>query len=181
MRRIMGTIGLLGGVVLMAAAAHGEGEAKRSKAIIETTKGTITIELYNDLAPKTAANFVKLANQGFYNGIIFHRVIPNFMVQTGDPTGTGTGGPGYAFEDEFGAGLTHSQPGTVSMANSGPNTNGSQFFITVVPTPWLDGRHAIFGHVIAGQDVVTAIVNAQRNAQDRPLQDITMTTVTIQE
>lgn len=159
----------------------GSAETKRPKAIIETTKGRIVAELYSDKAPKTVANFVKLAKQGFYNGIIFHRVIPDFMVQTGDPTGTGTGGPGYKFADEFSPDLHHDTPGIFSMANSGPNTNGSQFFITLVATPWLDGKHAIFGHVIEGQPVVEAIAAVKRNLQDKPLEDISMKQVTIQE
>ena len=157
------------------------GAAMRPKATIETTKGTIVIELYKDEAPKTVANFIKLAKQGFYNGIIFHRVIPGFMVQTGDPTGTGMGGPGYTFEDEFSPTLTHDGPGVVSMANAGPNTNGSQFFITLAATPWLNGKHTIFGRVVEGQVVVEQIVAVERNAQDRPLTDIAMKQVTIQE
>ena len=150
------------------------------KATIETTMGTIVIELYPDEAPKTVENFAKLAKQGFYNGIIFHRVIPNFMVQTGDPTGTGTGGPGYKFADEFSPKLKHDKPGRVSMANAGPNTNGSQFFITVIPTPWLDGKHSIFGQVVSGQDVVNAIVNAPRGANDKPTTPIKMVKVTVE-
>ncbi|MBI4343059.1 MAG: peptidylprolyl isomerase [Candidatus Omnitrophica bacterium] len=157
------------------------GAAGRPKAVIDTSKGRIVIELYQDKAPKTVANFVKLATQGFYNGIIFHRVIPDFMVQTGDPTGTGRGGPGYTFADEFSPDLHHDGPGVVSMANAGPNTNGSQFFITLAPTPWLDGKHTVFGRVLEGQSVVDQIVAMPRNAQDRPLTDVKMTQVTIQE
>ena len=153
----------------------------RPKAVIETSKGRIVIELYKDQAPKTVENFVTLAKKKFYDGIIFHRVIPGFMVQTGDPTGTGTGGPGYTFADEFAPDLRHDAPGMLSMANAGPNTNGSQFFITVAATPWLDGRHAIFGKVIEGQEVVDQIVAVPRNANDRPLTDVKMTRVTIQE
>jgi cyclophilin family peptidyl-prolyl cis-trans isomerase len=156
-------------------------QSNRPKAVIETGKGKIVIELYRDRAPKTVENFVKLAKDGFYNGIIFHRVIPGFMVQTGDPTGTGTGGPGYTFPDEFAPGLRHDSAGIVSMANAGPNTNGSQFFITLAPTPWLDGKHAIFGRVVEGQPVVEQIAAAPRNAQDRPNADIKMTKVTIEE
>ena len=156
-------------------------EAARPRAMIETTKGTIVIELYRDEAPATVANFIKLAAQGFYNGIIVHRVIPGFMIQTGDPTGTGMGGPGYAFADEFSPALHHEGPGVVSMANAGPNTNGSQFFITLAATPWLDGKHAIFGRVVEGQAVVDAIAAVPRNAQDKPLADVAMTRVTIQE
>ena len=126
-------------------------------ATIDTSRGTIQLKLHDDKAPKTVANFEKLAKQGFYNGLKFHRVIENFMIQTGCPQGTGTGGPGYKFADEFHADLKHTGPGVLSMANSGPNTNGSQFFITHVATPWLDGKHSVFGQVIAGQDVVNAI------------------------
>lgn len=126
-------------------------------ATIETDKGTIKIQLHDDKAPKTVANFEKLAKDGFYDGLKFHRVINDFMVQTGCPHGTGTGGPGYKFEDEFHPDLKHEGPGVLSMANSGPNTNGSQFFITHVKTDWLDGKHAVFGKVLEGQDVVDAI------------------------
>ena len=170
---------LLVGISAMTSIARGE--PARPRATIETTKGTIVIELHKDEAPKTVENFVKLATQGFYNGIIFHRVIPGFMIQTGDPTGTGTGGPGYAFADEFSPTLHHDGPGVVSMANAGPNTNVSQFFITLAPTPWLDGKHTIFGRVVEGQEVVDLIAAAPRNPNDKPLQDIAMTRVTISE
>ena len=126
-------------------------------AVIETNRGTIEAELFADKVPLTAANFINLANRGYYDGISFHRVIEDFMVQTGDPEGSGRGGPGYKFEDEFNSSLKHAVPGVLSMANSGPGTNGSQFFITHVPTPWLDGKHSVFGQVISGQDVVNAI------------------------
>jgi peptidyl-prolyl cis-trans isomerase B (cyclophilin B) len=126
-------------------------------ATIDTNRGTIRIQLHDDKAPKTVANFVKLAGEGFYDGLKFHRVIDDFMVQTGCPQGTGTGGPGYKFEDEFHPDLKHDGPGVVSMANAGPNTNGSQFFITHVKTDWLDGKHSVFGHVLKGQDVVNSI------------------------
>ena len=179
MRRAMWSAMVLAGMGMMSGAVQGEGV--RPKAVIETTKGTIVIELYHDHAPKTVANFIKLATQGFYNGIIFHRVIPGFMIQTGDPTGTGRGGPGYSFDDEFSPTLHHYAPGVVSMANAGPNTNGSQFFITVAATPWLDGHHTIFGRVVDGQAVVEQIVQAPRDAGDKPLQPIAMTKVTIQE
>ena len=126
-------------------------------AAIETTRGTIRIELYDDLVPKTCENFQKLVEQGFYDGLIFHRVIENFMIQTGCPEGTGMGGPGYKFEDEFHDSLKHSGPGILSMANSGPNTNGSQFFITHTETAWLDNKHSVFGKVVSGQEVVDSI------------------------
>ena len=126
-------------------------------ATISTSKGTIRIELHGDKTPKTVANFEKLAGDGFYDGLTFHRVIADFMVQAGCPKGNGTGGPGYSFEDEFDSDLRHDGPGVLSMANSGPNTNGSQFFITHVATPHLDDKHSIFGRVIEGQDIVDTI------------------------
>ena len=126
-------------------------------ARIDTNRGAIRIELHADRAPRTAANFETLAAKGFYNGLKFHRVIANFMIQGGCPDGTGRGGPGYNFPDEFHPELKHDGPGVLSMANSGPNTNGSQFFITHVATPWLDGKHSVFGRVIDGQDVVNKI------------------------
>jgi cyclophilin family peptidyl-prolyl cis-trans isomerase len=130
---------------------------KQYTANIETNRGVIVLKLYASQAPRTVNNFVCLAEDGYYDGVTFHRVIPDFMVQTGDPTGTGRGGPGYTFKDEFDPKLKHDQPGVLSMANSGPGTNGSQFFITHVPTPWLDGKHSVFGQVTQGQDVVNAI------------------------
>ncbi|MGF1633514.1 MAG: peptidylprolyl isomerase [Phycisphaerae bacterium] len=132
--------------------------AKSYQAVFNTSRGQIVVDLLDKDAPQTVNNFVFLAREGFYDGIIFHRVIPDFMVQGGDPTGTGTGGPGYKFKDEASAlKLKHDAPGTLSMANAGPNTNGSQFFITHGPTDWLDGKHAVFGKVTEGQDVVDAI------------------------
>jgi peptidyl-prolyl cis-trans isomerase B (cyclophilin B) len=126
-------------------------------ATIVTNRGTIRVRLHADKTPKTVANFEKLAVQGFYNGLKFHRVIADFMVQTGCPSGNGTGGPGYMFPDEFHPELRHDSAGVLSMANRGPNTNGSQFFITHVATPWLDNKHSVFGRVISGQEVVNAI------------------------
>lgn len=126
-------------------------------ATIVTDRGTIRIQLHADKAPRTVANFEKLIGKGFYNGLKFHRVIANFMIQGGCPLGTGTGGPGYDFDDEFHPDLKHDGPGVLSMANAGPNTNGSQFFITHVATPWLDGKHSVFGRVIEGQDIVNKI------------------------
>lgn len=131
------------------------------KATIKTNKGEIHLNLFADKTPVTVANFVNLANRGFYNGLKFHRVIDQFMIQGGCPRGTGTGGPGYNFKDEFDASLRHSKPGILSMANSGPNSNGSQFFITHVPTPWLDGKHSVFGEVVGAED--QKVVNAIRN------------------
>jgi cyclophilin family peptidyl-prolyl cis-trans isomerase len=149
------------------------------KIKIETNLGVIEAKLFAAEAPKTVENFVKLTEKGFYDGIIFHRVIPDFMVQTGDPTGTGRGGPGYQFEDEFSSKLKHNKPGIFSMANSGPGTNGSQFFITVAATPWLDNRHSVFGEVTAGMDVVTKISLANRDRQDKPVSEIKMLKVSV--
>lgn len=128
------------------------------KATIKTNKGDINLNLTDDKTPVTVANFVNLAKQGFYNDLSFHRVIPDFMIQGGCPIGTGTGGPGYKFEDEFDASLKHDKPGVLSMANAGPGTNGSQFFVTHVATPWLDGKHSVFGEVASAEDM--AVVNA---------------------
>ena len=130
---------------------------KSYTATIKTNRGDIVIDLYADKTPKTVNNFVFLVNDGYYNGVSFHRVIDNFMVQTGDPTGTGRGGPGYKFADEIHPSLRHTGPGILSMANAGPGTNGSQFFITHVKTDWLDGKHSVFGKVREGMDVVNAI------------------------
>ena len=156
-------------------------EVKRPIANFETTMGNFRIELYSDLAPNTVKNFVDLAKKNFYDGVIFHRVIDNFMIQGGDPTGTGMGGPGYHIPDEFGKGLKHNSKGILSMANAGPDTGGSQFFITLVPTPWLDGHHAIFGHVIEGMEVVEAIGHTKTGRGDRPVEDVVMKKVTIEE
>ena len=149
-------------------------------AVINTNMGTIEIELFADKTPKTVENFVGLANKGFYDGIIFHRVIADFMLQGGDPTGTGRGGEslwGGKFEDEFVPELKHDTPGILSMANAGPNTNGSQFFITLVPTPWLDGKHTIFGKVINGMNVVEDIGKVKTGPGDKPVEDVLMITV----
>ena len=127
------------------------------QAVLHTDKGEIKIDLFSDKVPSTVNNFVFLAQVGFYDGVIFHRVIDDFMAQTGDPTGTGRGGPGYTFSDEFHKDLKHNKPGILSMANAGANTNGSQFFITHIPTPWLDGKHSVFGEVIEGMDVLFSI------------------------
>ena len=146
---------------------------------IETTLGTIAIELFPKEAPKTVENFLKLVGKGFYDGVVFHRVIPGFMVQTGDPEGTGRGGPGYTIPDEFHPKLRHDKAGVLSMANAGPNTGGSQFFITLGPTPHLNDKHAIFGTVIRGQDVVVKIGNSPRDRSDRPKEEVKMIKVLV--
>lgn len=149
------------------------------KVHFTTNLGEFTAELFEDKAPKTAANFIDLVEKGFYDGVIFHRVIDDFMIQGGDPTGTGMGGPGYTIDDEFGPGLAHDSEGILSMANAGPNTGGSQFFITLVPTPWLNGHHAIFGKITDGMDVVHKIGSTPTDYADRPLQDVVMEKVEI--
>jgi cyclophilin family peptidyl-prolyl cis-trans isomerase len=144
-----------------------------STATLHTSEGAIEVELYPTDAPKTVENFVKLSRDGFYEGVIFHRVIPDFMIQGGDPTGTGMGGPGYEFEDEFNQHRV--VRGALAMANAGPNTNGSQFFIvTAEATPWLDGKHTVFGKVTSGMDVVDRISEADRDANDRPRTPVTI-------
>ena len=148
---------------------------------IETNHGTISAEMFMDAAPETAGNFIELAKKGYYDGLVFHRVIKDFMIQGGCPDGTGMGGPGYTIEDEFAPGLAHDGKGVFSMANAGPNTGGSQFFITLVPTPWLDGKHAIFGKVTAGVDVVDAIGAARTGMGDRPVEAVVMEKVTVSE
>ena len=163
-------------------------------AILKTSMGEIVIRLFEDKAPKTVANFVGLATgtkawsdpksgqqveRPLYNGTIFHRVIPNFMIQGGDPLGIGSGGPGYRFPDEFHPQLRHDKPGILSMANAGLNSNGSQFFIIHQATPWLDGKHSVFGEVVRGHDVVEAIGKAPRDARDKPLADVVLVEVVI--
>jgi peptidyl-prolyl cis-trans isomerase A (cyclophilin A) len=143
--------------------------------------GNFTIELFEQQAPKTVENFVKLAEKKFYDGVIFHRVIDGFMIQGGDPTGTGRGGPGYQFADEFHPQLKHTSEGILSMANAGPNTNGSQFFITLTATPHLDGKHAVFGKVVEGMDVVKKIGKTPTKAGDRPVTDVVMKAVRIEK
>jgi peptidyl-prolyl cis-trans isomerase A (cyclophilin A) len=152
----------------------------RTVAVFNTNMGDFKIELFNDKAPITFGNFKKLVDQGFYNGLIFHRVIPNFMIQTGCPHGTGYGGPGYTIRDEFHPDLKHDTKGIVSMANSGrPHTGGSQFFITVAPTPWLDKHHSIFGKVVEGMDVVEKIAKVDRDRSDKPLNKVVINSVTL--
>ena len=154
------------------------GEDNMTKILLETTKGNITIELRKDM-PITAGNFEKLVKEGFYDGTIFHRVIKNFMIQGGDPTGTGMGGPGYTIPDEFTAN-NHNNRGTIAMANAGPNTGGSQFFINVVDNNFLDNKHPVFGKVIKGMDVVDSIVNTPTDANDKPLEEIKIIKAIIQ-
>ncbi len=159
----------------------GETKVANPIAVFETSKGTFEIELYKDKAPKTAENFITLVNKGFYDGLIFHRVIDGFMIQGGDPNGNGTGGPGYTIPDEFHKDLKHSSEGILSMANAGPNTGGSQFFITLAKTPWLDGHHAVFGKVVKGMEVVRAIGKVECDFQDKPLEDVVIKKITIKE
>jgi len=149
-----------------------------TQATLHTSEGSIEIELFPEDAPKTVANFTKLAGEGFYDGLVFHRVIPDFMIQGGCPEGIGTGGPGYQFEDEFN---DHKVvKGALAMANSGPNTNGSQFFIvTAEATPWLDGKHTVFGQVTSGQDVADRISHVDRDGRDRPTTPVTLDSVEI--
>jgi peptidyl-prolyl cis-trans isomerase B (cyclophilin B) len=155
-------------------------EAMSSTAVMHTNHGDITLELFDEEAPKTVANFKKLAGDNFYDGVIFHRVIKDFMVQGGDPTGTGTGGPGYTFEDEFNEHQV--VRGALAMANAGPNTNGSQFFIvTTDAAPWLDGKHTVFGHVVDGMEVVDKIEGSETDGRDKPLEEARIERVSLQE
>lgn len=191
MRRILFLLTLfaIGGTMSVQAATH-------KLAVLETSKGTITCELYADKAPITVANFIELATgkkewvdpktgqkkKGhFYDGLTFHRVIPNFMIQGGDPAGNGSGGPGYQFQDEIVPTLVFDKPGKLAMANAGPGTNGSQFFITVAATPWLNGHHTIFGAVTQGQNVVDAMTQVRRDANDRPLEPVVIKHIIIKE
>jgi cyclophilin family peptidyl-prolyl cis-trans isomerase len=149
-----------------------------TNATMRTNHGAIGVELFDDDAPKTVENFTKLARDGFYDGVIFHRVIPDFMIQGGDPTGTGSGGPGYQFEDELNDRKV--ERGALAMANAGPNTNGSQFFIVTAPAcPWLDGKHTVFGRVTSGMDVVDAIENVETGPGDRPRDDVRIESVSM--
>ena len=148
-------------------------------AQVDTNLGSFKIELFEDRAPKTTKNFIDLAQKGFYNGTIFHRVIEGFMIQGGDPQGTGRGGPGYTIKDEFHKELRHSGPGILSMANAGPNTGGSQFFVTLAATPWLDNKHAVFGKVTEGLDVVQKIGSTKTAAGDRPVQEQKINSISV--
>lgn len=149
-------------------------------ANVQTNRGAFSIELFEDKAPKTTKNFIDLAEKGFYDGVVFHRVIDGFMIQGGDPTGTGRGGPGYTIPDEFHPELRHSGEGILSMANAGPNTGGSQFFITLDATSWLDGKHAVFGKVVEGIETIRAIGGTAKGPGDRPLEDVVMESVKIE-
>lgn len=153
--------------------------SENRKIKFTTNKGVFVAEMFEDKAPLTTKNFIELVEKGFYDGIIFHRVIDGFMIQGGDPTGTGMGGPGYKIKDEFGEGLKHDDEGLLSMANAGPNTGGSQFFITLAPTPWLNGHHAIFGKVVEGMDVVRLIGVVPTDFRDRPREAVTMEKVEV--
>jgi len=169
MRKLLFVL-LVIGVFINAACAQKEGTI----ASLKTNQGTIEIKLFTDIAPRTCENFAGLIEKGYYDGIIFHRVIKGFMIQGGDPTGTGRGGEslwGGKFEDEFSADIQFTKPGLLAMANSGPNTNGSQFFITTAKTPWLNMRHTIFGEVVSGYDVVQKIENTERDSADRPISE----------
>lgn len=161
-----------------------EGESKVANriAVFDTNMGEFEIELFEDKTPITTKNFIDLAQEGFYDGVIFHRIIDGFMIQGGDPTGTGMGGPGYTIEDEFTPELTHESEGILSMANTGrPHTGGSQFFITLAATPWLDGHHTVFGKVIKGMEVVREIGHVKTGPQDRPVHDVVINKITIKD
>ena len=193
---LAGAAGLVFLSNLVFARADKQKNSEELLVTLQTSKGDITCVLFEKEAPKTVANFIGLARgtrewidprtgktvkKPLYDGTIFHRVIPDFMVQGGDPLGTGTGGPGYQFEDEIAGGLAFDRPGRLAMANAGPGTNGSQFFITVAPTPWLNGRHTIFGQVVKGQEVVKAITLVKRDGNDKPLEPIILKKVIIQK
>lgn len=161
-----------------------EGESKVANriAVFDTNMGEFEIEFFEDKTPITTKNFIDLAQEGFYDGVIFHRIIDGFMIQGGDPTGTGMGGPGYTIEDEFTPELTHESEGILSMANTGrPHTGGSQFFITLAATPWLDGHHTVFGKVIKGMEVVREIGHVKTGPQDRPVHDVVINKITIKD
>jgi peptidyl-prolyl cis-trans isomerase A (cyclophilin A) len=148
-------------------------------ALVTTNLGTFQIELFEDRAPETTKNFIDLVEKGYYDGIVFHRIIEGFMIQGGCPTGNGTGGPGYTIPDEFHSELSHDSEGVLSMANAGPNTGGSQFFVTLAPTAWLDGKHAVFGKVVEGLETIRTIGTTATGPGDRPLEPIVMESVSI--
>lgn len=162
-------------IMLLTACGGGMTQVK-----LETSKGDMVLQLYEEKAPITTENFKKLVQQGYYDGTVFHRVIEGFMIQGGDPTGTGMGGPGYQIEDEFHPELKHDKKGILSMANSGPNTGGSQFFITLAPTPWLDNRHSVFGELTQGMDVLEAIGSVQTDEEDRPAEEVKIIRASLQ-
>ncbi len=153
---------------------------KNRVATFDTSLGVFKVQLFEDQAPLTTKNFVDLVNKGFYNNLIFHRVIAGFMIQGGDPQGTGTGSPGYTIKDEFSPSLKHDSAGILSMANAGPNTGGSQFFITLEPTPWLDNHHAVFGKVIEGMDIVQSIGKVKTDSHDKPLENVVIKKITVE-
>lgn len=171
---------VLTAVLMLSACGFAEKQKEpRTLAEFTTSMGSFQVLLATEDAPKTTANFIKLAQSGFYNGLTFHRVIDGFMIQGGDPNGDGTGGPGYTIPDEFSPKLKHNGPGVLSMANAGPNTGGSQFFITLAATPWLDGHHAVFGRVIGGMDVVQKIGGVKTDANDKPLEPVVIQSIVI--
>ena len=193
MKKIFAIVALMAGLAL-GANVFAQDKKGPVYATFKTSMGDIVVQLFEDKAPKTVANFIGLATgtkewtdpktgekvkRPLYNGTTFHRVIPGFMIQGGDPLGNGTGGPGFRFEDEFNPDLKHSKPGILSMANAGPNTNGSQFFITTQPTPFLDNKHSVFGEVVKGQDVVVAIGNTPRDFRDKPVKDVVIKEIVI--
>ena len=183
MKKILGLLFIVV-FALVVSACGGEKKVEKPKpatAVFETNMGTFEVALATEDAPGTSNNFKKLARAGFYNGLVFHRVIDGLMIQGGDPMGNGRGGPGYQIKDEFSPKLKHDGEGVLSMANSGPNTGGSQFFITLKATPWLDGKHAVFGKVTKGMEVVRKIGKVKIDGNDKPVQDVVIKTISIVE
>ena len=182
---LLAALTVLTGGCLAAGGSNNNGGSKKVAnriAVFETNKGTFEIELFEDKTPITTKNFIDLAEKGFYDGVVFQRVIDGFMIQGGDPDGTGMGGPGYTIDDEFRSDLTFDGEGILAMANTGmPHTGGSQFFVTLAKTPWLNGKHTIFGKVVKGMDVVRTIGHSEVDFQDRPLDTVTMKKVTIKD
>ena len=182
MKKLLLLIMLMCSVAVSACGSEPQKEAMPpATAVFETNMGNFEVALATDLAPNTCKNFIDLANKGFYNGVIFHRVIDNFMIQGGDPTGTGMGGPGYTIKDEFSSKLLHDGPGVLSMANAGPDTGGSQFFITLRDCPWLDGKHAVFGTVERCVKLFYRIGKVATDANDKPLKDVVINKITIKQ